>query len=572
MISHIIILSCLVLLLFQIVSSHHTWFYGDGIQHGETSSKELGIFISFEAPVYTNGYFIGFDGWDKENEAYGYENITWIVRVEFKRESYRENKMLRHHRRFWLPGVKWVELSERTLYTHRTNLSLARRKTQSHLDIWVEPVCFLKHNGIARIYRISKTLKLDVEHLRWLAKINYKENENYHERELIELSKKMSQVKGIQCAWLHPRGEPGESLMIRFFKGEIPQKDFFSPKGGYHNWSFLNNEYQAIGIHYLRGWNRALLDFETGLHCRENMPQISDRYQGLPGVRFVYTDSMKECRFAYQIVLAFDRRSLTVERLSSYHHWNNLNHIYGVVQVSYELIEDYKTVLEFEPGLYTHHQMKAIRDEYLKLPGIRFGWVLGKKAKEVSTIILNFNPLFLRKRLSLKNYRHWEHLNKRYAAIISILDESKSRAYIRFPEGRFSDLELKAILRKYRQLPGIVSVRMDKQQRQMPSYWRKKKKMNETTSSRGHSSNNTRLSSTHKNKEYLLTHSKKRRHKKKKKKRKKPQTSSRRSIKSWLRLSHGNVRSIGHKDDWKQENKILFQNRDVNWSSRCIIE
>ncbi len=34
---------------------------------------------------------------------------------------------------------------------------------------------------------------------------------------------------------------------------------------------------------------------------------------------------------------------------------------------------------------------------------------------------------------------------------------------MRFPEGRYTDLELKAILRKYRQLPGVTSVRMDVQ-------------------------------------------------------------------------------------------------------------
>ena len=78
----------------------------------------------------------------------------------------------------------------------------------------------------------------------------------------------------------------------------------------------------------------------------------------------------------------------------------------------------FKAVLEFEPGLYTHHQvigifaiarntpkmvkliylkMKAIRDEYLKLKGIKFGWIVGKKAVKVSTIILNFDSKFLRR-------------------------------------------------------------------------------------------------------------------------------------------------------------------------------
>jgi hypothetical protein len=38
-------------------------------------------------------------------------------------------------------------------------------------------------------------------------------------------------------------------------------------------------------------------------------------------------------------------------------------------------------------------------------------------------------------------------------------DEANSQAFIRFPKGVHSDLKLKAILRKYRQLPGIASVR-----------------------------------------------------------------------------------------------------------------
>jgi len=38
------------------------------------------------------------------------------------------------------------------------------------------------------------------------------------------------------------------------------------------------------------------------------------------------------------------------------------------------------------------------------------------------------------------------------------------QAFIRFPKGVHSDVKLKAILRKYRQLPGIASVRMDKEE------------------------------------------------------------------------------------------------------------
>ena len=63
-----------------------------------------------------------------------------------------------------------------------------------------------------------------------------------------------------------------------------------------------------------------------------------------------------------------------------------------------------------------------------------------------------------------RKYEFWDSLNKKYSANITILEEENSRAYIRFPKGIHSDdLKLKAILRKYRQLPGIVSVNMDRQ-------------------------------------------------------------------------------------------------------------
>ena len=38
--------------------------------------------------------------------------------------------------------------------------------------------------------------------------------------------------------------------------------------------------------------------------------------------------------------------------------------------------------------------MRAIRDEYTKLPGIRFGWVMGKTAVQVGFSFKLF-PLFM---------------------------------------------------------------------------------------------------------------------------------------------------------------------------------
>ena len=69
----------------------------------------------------------------------------------------------------------------------------------------------------------------------------------------------------------------------------------------------------------MRGWRRALLDFSGGLSCRqESKWRIARRYQSLRGVRGVYLDKVSECRFTYQIVLAFDRRIMTPHSIGFY--------------------------------------------------------------------------------------------------------------------------------------------------------------------------------------------------------------------------------------------------------------
>ena len=42
--------------------------------------------------------------------------------------------------------------------------------------------------------------------------------------------------------------------------------------------------------------------------------------------------------------------------------------------------------ISLQLGYYNHIQMRALRDEYTKLPGIRFAWVMGKTAVQVSSI------------------------------------------------------------------------------------------------------------------------------------------------------------------------------------------
>ncbi len=88
-------------------------------------------------------------------------------------------------------------------------------------------------------------------------------------------------------------------------------------------------------------------------------------------------------RFTYQVVVGFDKKTMDSNAIHSYQHWNGLNRIYGAINIIKDLAHDLKAIVEFEPGIYNHNQMKAIRDEYVKLPGIQFGWVMGKKAIQV---------------------------------------------------------------------------------------------------------------------------------------------------------------------------------------------
>ena len=50
-------------------------------------------------------------------------------------------------------------------------------------------------------------------------------------------------------------------MMLRFHKDEVQPKGFFSLQSGYNEWETLNNQYQAKSITFLRGWNRALINF-----------------------------------------------------------------------------------------------------------------------------------------------------------------------------------------------------------------------------------------------------------------------------------------------------------------------
>ena len=52
---------------------------------------------------------------------------------------------------------------------------------------------------------------------------------------------------------------------------------------------------------------------------------------------------------------------MTPSALPFYQEWSSLNYMYGVTNISYAEKENLVAHLEFEPGLYTNHQMKVTR-------------------------------------------------------------------------------------------------------------------------------------------------------------------------------------------------------------------
>ena len=76
-------------------------------------SQKHGVIASFDHPIYKDGKFFGFHKWNMTNDKFWASNITYIVRVEFSNVGFRENRIRRHFKRFWLPGSLWVERSIR---------------------------------------------------------------------------------------------------------------------------------------------------------------------------------------------------------------------------------------------------------------------------------------------------------------------------------------------------------------------------------------------------------------------------------------------------------------------------
>ena len=68
---------------------------------------------SFDKPIMINNKFIGFEGWNMVNDKFRSLNVSYIVRIEFRRHGFKENRLKRHFKRYWLPGALWVERSVR---------------------------------------------------------------------------------------------------------------------------------------------------------------------------------------------------------------------------------------------------------------------------------------------------------------------------------------------------------------------------------------------------------------------------------------------------------------------------
>ena len=53
--------------------------------------------------------------------------------------------------------------------------------------------------------RITRSLKMHIYNLRWLAKLNFSPNVSFEFRELRQFGKFLTDLPGLACAWVHPR-------------------------------------------------------------------------------------------------------------------------------------------------------------------------------------------------------------------------------------------------------------------------------------------------------------------------------------------------------------------------------
>jgi len=443
----------LILFLWAPLILGHNW-HSDK-EHVAMMTKfvqQPGVMVSFRTPMSSGEHYLGYHAWKDTNRQYQVSNVSIIVRLEFDRFRYRHNRIKKTYKRFFIPGAHWIGITERGQHYYNKKFHFTRSKNSSSLDLWVEPVCFLKNNGISRIYRITRSLKMHVYTLRWLAKLNFQEDTTYQFRELRQFGKFLTQLPGIDCTWVHPPTKDKYSLLVKFERDRVAAKRFFHPLG-FHGWDALNNQYQVTSISYLTGWSRALLRFQSGLHCKESSQAVAIKYRSVPGILSVFRDQYQNCRLTYRILIKFDSKYMTPKSIHHYQDWSSLNYMYGVVNISYH--EDAQLIahLEFEPGLYTNHQMKAIRSEYLKLKGIMFAWVEGRSPSANTRITIKFQP-----HLNLVNYTHWSRLNTLYFTQVRSIDHNGNLAVLDIPEGRYGEGQLRGIHAEYRNLPGVTLV------------------------------------------------------------------------------------------------------------------
>ena len=93
--------------------------------------------------------------------------------------------------------------------------------------------------------RITRSLKMHVYHLRWIAKLNFNSNVSYEFKELRQFGKFLTHLPGVDCAWVHPKTDEKYSLLVKFDKHRVPSKKFFNPQG-FHSWDDINSQYQGM--------------------------------------------------------------------------------------------------------------------------------------------------------------------------------------------------------------------------------------------------------------------------------------------------------------------------------------
>ena len=93
-------------------------------------------------------------------------------------------------------------------------------------------------------FRITRSLKMHIYNLRWLAKLTFDPSVGFEFRELRQYGKFLTELPGLACAWVHPRHQEKYSLLVKFDGKRVPSKKFFSP-AGFHGWDYLNAQYQG---------------------------------------------------------------------------------------------------------------------------------------------------------------------------------------------------------------------------------------------------------------------------------------------------------------------------------------